>query len=245
MDTHTIRIAVLATMGAICLAARAADRPERSAYPFTAAVTEPGTYEASTTGTNFVLSGTITGEVAIVATEACRVTLHDLDIAGVLAITGNATLWLVGDNSIATAEASAITCTGTLTIGGPGTLTASAPGGKKTGAIAGVDLVLAGGATTLTIDTPTAKNASGVSLSGNYTQLAGTLKIAGASDAVKQNGVFLSKKKMKAPAASSMWEARSSTPTGSSFTRLVSRSRRSPSANWGCSRLSRRIRARS
>ncbi len=52
MDTHTIRIAALATMGAICLAARAADRPELAAYPFKAAVTEPGTYEASAIGTN-------------------------------------------------------------------------------------------------------------------------------------------------------------------------------------------------
>ncbi len=173
-------------------------RPELLAFPNKTSVTAAGTYEASAIGTDFVLSGTIEGDVAITASETCRVTLSGVTMTGVLSIAGDAQLWLTGANTITTTEASAITSTGTLTIGGPGTLAASAPGGKKIGVIAGVNLVLAGGTTTLTIDTPTAKNASGVSLSGNYTQLAGTLKIVGASGDYKQNGVFLSKKNMKA-----------------------------------------------
>ena len=178
--------------------AGAADRPELLAFPFREAVTAAGTYEATTVGTNFVLSGSIEGDVAITASETCRVTLSDATLSGVLSIDGDAQLWLVGDSSIATAEASAITCTGTLTIGGPGSLALSAPGGKKTGVVAGANLVLAGGSTSITIDSPTAKNACGVSLTGNYTQLAGTLTIVGASEDVKQNGVFLSKKKTAA-----------------------------------------------
>ena len=174
------------------------DRPELLAFPNKTSVTTSGTYEAADAGTDFVLSGTIDGNVAITASETCRVTLSDATLTGVLSIAGDAQLWLKGASTIATTEASAITSTGTLTIGGPGALAASAPGGKKTGVIAGVNLILAGGTTTLTIDTPAAKNASGVSLSGNYTQLAGTLKIVGASNDYKQNGVFLSKKKMKA-----------------------------------------------
>ena len=198
MKTHTIHI--LAALAAFTAAApaRAADRPELLAFPFRGSVTAAGAYEATTVGTNFVLSGSIEGDVAITASETCRVTLSDATLSGVLSIDGDAQLWLVGDSSIATAEASAITCTGTLTIGGPGSLALSAPGGKKTGVVAGANLVLAGGSTSITIDSPTAKNACGVSLTGNYTQLAGTLAIVGASEDVKQNGVFLSKKKTAA-----------------------------------------------
>ncbi|MBQ6246792.1 MAG: carbohydrate-binding domain-containing protein [Kiritimatiellae bacterium] len=174
------------------------DRPELLAFPNDVAVTAAGEYTAEEAGTEFILSGAVDGNVTITAGETCRVTLSNATLTGVLSIDGDAQLWLKGANTISTTEASAITSTGTLTIGGPGALAASAPGAKKTGVIAGVNLVLAGGTTTLTINTPAAKNASGVSLSGNYTQLAGTLKIVGASNDYKQNGVFLSKKKMKA-----------------------------------------------
>ena len=173
-------------------------RPELLAFPYKVAVTAAGSYEASTAGVDFVVSGSIAGDIAVTASETCRVTLSGATVAGTIAIDGDAQLWLVGDSEIATTEASAVTSTGTLTIGGPGTLAASAPGAKKTGVIAGVNLVVAGGTTTLTIDSPAAKNASGVSLSGNYTQLAGTLKIEGESGDYKQNGIFLSKKKTSA-----------------------------------------------
>lgn len=96
------------------------DRPELMAFPFKASVAAAGTYEATTVGTNFVLSGAISGDVAITATETCRVTLDGATMSGVLSIAVDAQLWLVGDSTIATAEASAILCTGTLTIGGRG-----------------------------------------------------------------------------------------------------------------------------
>lgn len=193
MNTKTI--ATLAASLAMGVCAYAAVRPELTAYPYQTLVSAPGEYAATGTGENFVLSGSFVGDVKITATSDCRVTLSDANISGVLAIDGDAQLWLVGDSSIATSEASAIVSTGTLTIGGTGTLSLSASGAKKTGVIAGVNLVLAGGTTSIVIDNPSAKNASGVSLSGNYAQLAGTLKIVGESDGYKQNGIFLSKKK--------------------------------------------------
>ena len=177
----------------------AAERPELTVYPYKTTVTAGGTYSnGSSEGTDFIVRGTITSALSFSSDVPFRVTLDGATVSAPVTLNGDATLWLKGASAITTDEASAIVSTGTLTIGGPGSLTASAPGAKKTGVIAGVDLVLAGGMTILTIDTPTAKNASGVSLSGNYTQLAGELKIIGASDSVKQNGVFLSKKKMKA-----------------------------------------------
>lgn len=194
----TTYIAALATTLTLGMAGVAADRPELTAYPYQTAVTAAGDYETTQTGEDLVLSGTIDGDVAVTATEDCRVTLSGVTMTGVLTIAGDAQLWLEGDSSISTTEASAITSTGTLTIGGTGTLALSAPGAKKTGVIDGVNLVLAGGTTSITIASPTAKNASGVSLSGNYEQLAGTLNIVGESGDYKQNGVFLSKKKTTA-----------------------------------------------
>ncbi len=191
---------LLAALAALAAApAAAADRPETSAFPFRETISAAAELAATTVGTNFVLSGSFEGDVTITATEACRVTVAEgLAMTGTLTIKGDAQLWLEGAGSIASTGSSAVSCSGALTIGGPGSLALSAPGGKKIGVVAATDLVLAGGTTSITIDSPTAKNASGVSLSGNYTQLAGTLRIVGASDAVKQNGVFLSKKKMKA-----------------------------------------------
>ena len=121
------------------------DRPELLAFPNDVNITEAGEYTAEEEGTEFILSGAIDGNVSITASETCRVTLSDATLTGVLSIAGDAQLWLKGANTIATTEASAITSTGTLTIGGPGSLAASAPGAKKTGVIAGVNLVLVGG----------------------------------------------------------------------------------------------------
>ena len=87
-------------------------RPELLAFPNKTSVTAAGTYEAADVGTDFVLSGTIDGNVAITATETCRITLSDLTMSGVLAITGDAQLWLKGESTITTTESSAITSTG-------------------------------------------------------------------------------------------------------------------------------------
>lgn len=162
-------------------------------------VTAPGEYASSGDEMEFVVSGAIAGDVSILATnDGCCVILSDAALNGVLTIVGDAALRLSGDNSIATAEASAISCSGALSIFGDGSLDAMAAGGKKTGVIAASDLTVAGGTTVLTIANPTAKNACGVSLSGNYVQTDGTLKIVGTSSDHKQNGVFLASKKMTA-----------------------------------------------
>ncbi len=65
----------------------------------------------------------------------CRITLSDATISGVLAITGSAELWLTGDNTIETEDASAVTCSDALTLCGTGTLVA------EDGSIWLVDLV--------------------------------------------------------------------------------------------------------
>ncbi|MBQ9344047.1 MAG: carbohydrate-binding domain-containing protein [Kiritimatiellae bacterium] len=178
--------------------AAASERPELYAFPFKTAVESAGDYVADGIGQDFVLSGEISGDVAISGTELFRVTLSNATVSGTLTLVGDAQLWLIGENTIIATSPSAVTSSAALTVGGPGSLAASAPGGKKVGVISAVDLTLAGGDTTLTIADPTTKNACGVSLSGNYTQLAGSLSIVGGSDDVKQNGIFLSKKKTTA-----------------------------------------------
>jgi predicted RecA/RadA family phage recombinase len=195
----TKRTMLLVALAALCaVAAWSAERPEMYAFPFKTEVGGGGEYAAEGEGSDFVLSGSIVGDVALSGDSLYRVTLSNATVAGTLTLAGDAQLWLVGENRIDSASASAIAAVGALTVGGPGSLAASAPGGKKTGVVSAADLVLAGGDTTLTIVNPTAKNACGVSLTGNYVQLAGSLSIVGESGDVKQNGIFLSKKKTSA-----------------------------------------------
>lgn len=163
-------------------------------YQYVSTCAGSGTYEIVETGTDFVMSGNIDGDVTVTLPKNCRVTLSGVTMSGVLTINGDAELWLVGESEVAVAGASVIVCSGTLTIGGTGKLEASAAGAKKTGVISATSLEVAGGATTLTIANPTAKNACGISLSGDYVQTDGTLTIVGTSNDYKQNGVFLSKK---------------------------------------------------
>ena len=187
---------MLAVVSAVV--ASAAGRPEIHAFPFKTPVESAGDYAAVGVGEDFVLSGEIAGDVAVSGAELFRVTLSNATLKGTLSLTGDAQLWLVGENAIEATSPSAVTASAALTIGGPGGLAASAPGGKKIGVISAVDFTLAGGDTALAIANPTAKNACGVSLTGNYVQLAGALSIVGESGDVKQNGVFLSKKKTTA-----------------------------------------------
>ena len=167
-------------------------------------VTGPGTYVAEDTGTEFVISGTIEGDVAITAATACQVTLSGTTISGALSIDGDVTLNLDGANAVTTSGASAITCTGALAIAGDGALSATAAGAKKTGVIVAADFTLVGGTTTVTILNPSKKNACGVSLSGNYVQAGGTLKVIGSSNDYKQNGVFLATKQTTATISGGM-----------------------------------------
>lgn len=195
--TRNWRICACAVLAVLCLASPAAARPEFTYCPYRQTVAAAGSYTACATGTDFLVSGTIAGDVSITAASDCRVTLTNATITGVLTIDGDAELWLAGGNAISTDDASAVICTGDLTLGGPGSLAATAAGAKKTGvvAVAG-DFLLAGGNTQLTITSNT-KNACGVSVAGDYGQVAGTLTIT-SSQAKKSNGVFLATKKTTA-----------------------------------------------
>lgn len=190
-QTEKVRTALFAAVAGVAIRAFAA----------TVSVTAPGVYEAEDETTEFVISGGIDGDVSIAAATASLVTLSDASIAGTLSIDGDATLNLDGANEVVSDGASAITCAGALTIAGDGTLSATAAGAKKTGVIAAEDFTLAGGTTTVTILNPSKKNACGVSLSGDYLQSGGTLRIRGASNDYKQNGVFLATKKTTATIA--------------------------------------------
>ena len=168
-------------------------------YATTVDVTLSGEYASLGDTTEFVVSGSIDGDVSILATnDGCRVTLSGTTLNGVLTIDGDTDLWLSEANEITTTEKSAISCTGAISIVGDGSLAVTAAGAKKTGVIAAANLTVAGGTTLLTIANPTAKNACGVSLSGNYLQSDGTLVIVGSSGDCKQNGVFLASKKTSA-----------------------------------------------
>ena len=182
----------------LCAVAFAASRPELTYLSRQTSVTSAGSYSASASATDFVVSGSIAGDVAITVSSGCRVTLSGASITGVLTITGDAELWLEGDNTIYTSDdVSAVTCSGALTLCGPGSLAATAVGAKKTGVIVvGGDFSLSGGDTSITI-TGNVKNACGVSVSGSYKQLAGTLTIA-STKSKKSNGVFLATKKTAA-----------------------------------------------
>lgn len=176
----------------------AANRPENEAYSSVVYVTSAGEY-ASADVTEFVVSGDISGDVEITASDKCRVTLTNATVSGTISVSGDAELWLEGDSTVKSEGESAVTSAGSLTLCGPGSLKAQAAGAKKTGVLAASgDFVLAGGYTELTILDPTVKNACGVSMGGNYSQLAGRLKVVGESDGYKQNGVFLSAKKKTA-----------------------------------------------
>jgi len=182
------------------LAAAAADRPEYSEYSTEIQISAAGTYEAQSSATDFVLSGKVSGDVAITTLEDCRVTLSNATVTGTITVTGDAELWIVGTSKITTSAESAIVASGSLVVGGTGTLSATAAGAKKTGVIAvGGDFELAGGTTTLTIS-GTTKNACGVSIAGSYVQTAGKLAVT-ATGSAKQNGVFLASKKMSATIA--------------------------------------------
>ena len=175
-------------------------RPERRAFPFKTEIAEAGSYAASEAGTDFVVSGSISGALTFSGDVPYRVTLSGASLAKTLTLSGEATLWLVGDSAIETASATAVSSSGTLTIGGPGTLAlASAPTKKNTGPVVAENLVLAGGDVSVALNADV-KNAAGVYLTGSYTQLAGSLSIDCSSygAASKVLGLTLARKKMTA-----------------------------------------------
>ncbi len=183
--------------GAALSAALAADRPELLAFPFRESVAAGGAYTAgSTVGTNFVVSGAISSALTFSGSVPYRVTLSGATITKAVTLSGDAQLWLEGENSVEVDGATAVTSTGTLTIGGPGSLAlASAPTKKQTGPIVAEDLVVAGGSVSIALNSDV-KNTAGITLTGDYVQLAGTVAIDCASygSANKVNGILVNKK---------------------------------------------------
>ncbi len=197
MKKPIMTIAVYAAMACTLFGST---RPEESVYQYRSENSTAGTAYECVSGTDFVLTGEIDGDVGVTLADGCRVTLTNATISGVLTLRGegDVELWLAGENTIETDAESAVvaTNTATLTLCGPGSLSASAAGAKKVGVIAANDFVLAGGSTSVEITSNT-KNACGVSLLGNYEQIAGTLEIE-SSQAKKSNGVFMATKKKTA-----------------------------------------------
>lgn len=193
MSRSSIRLSAL--VGALLLlagAARAAvTRVENLAFPFKTPITAAGSYETARIGEDFVLSGTISGNVSIAADRFCRVTLAEgLAMTGTLSITGDAALWADG-GSIAATATNAVSCTGTLILCGDGTATYSG-GGSKLGVISAATVLVEGGTHEITISFAK-KNGYGVYVSGEYDQLAGTVKIVSTAS-VKHVGVSGPKK---------------------------------------------------
>ena len=178
-------------------AACAADRPEMRAFPFKTSVTAGGEYvNDGTPGMDYVVSGTISSSLTFSSDVPYRVTLDGADLSAPLELEGDATLWLKGANGVEVTNEIAIISSGTLTIGGPGLLKlASAPTKKQAGPIVADDLVLAGGSVSVTLNADV-KNACGVCLAGDYTQLAGSLVVDCASYGAtnKVNGILVNKK---------------------------------------------------
>lgn len=181
----------------IWMSAQAAERPETLAFPFRESVTSGGTYAAGeTVGTNFVVSGEISSALAFSGSVPYRVTLSDATITKAVTLSGDAQLWLEGENSIKISGATAIASTGSLTVGGTGSLSlASTPTKKQTGPIVAENLTIAGGSIEIALNADV-KNVAGITLTGDYKQLAGNVSIDcqsfGATN--KVNGILVNKK---------------------------------------------------
>ena len=189
----------LACIGAAIASSAFADvadgRPELLAFPFKETVAA-GSHEASTVGTNFVVSGSVTSALTFSGDVPYRVTLSGATITKAVTLSGDAQLWLEGENSIEISDKIAITSTGSLTVGGPGTLSlASAPTKKQTGPIVAEDLTIAGGDISIALNSDV-KNVAGITLTGDYRQLAGTVSIDALSFGAtnKVNGILVNKK---------------------------------------------------
>ena len=170
MNLKSIKSSVLAVMSAaagviVSTTALAAERPELLAYPFKTSVTEGGTYaNGGTVGTDFVVSGTISSALSFSSDVPYRVTLDGATVSQCITLSGDATLWLVGDNVIEPTAATAVSSTGTLTIGGAGSVTlASSPTKKQTGPVVAENLVVAGGNVSIVLNADV-KNVAGITL---------------------------------------------------------------------------------
>ena len=198
MQTRQIIVASLALAAHCSLVASAAERPELAAYPYKTAIVQGGTYaNGGDVGTDYVVSGEIASALVFTSSEPYRVTLKDATLSAPLTLGGDATLWLEGENTVETDEKAAITSTGTLTIGGPGSATLSSSPAKNGGVVTAVDMLVAGGSLYINLESST-KNACGIALTGNYEQTAGYVAIDTTGSTEKVQGLCINGKNMTA-----------------------------------------------
>ena len=171
------------------------EHPELVAFPHKTAVTAAGSYTASETGQDFVLSGTISGNVTVTATELCQVTLEDLTLTGTLTITGDAILRASGTSTLTNAGKSVVTVNGSVLLCGTGAATLAGGGAKKANAdlYATESVSVASGTWTVNMTYTAGKNGFGV-WGKTYAQSAGSVTISSACTAYKDTGLYADKK---------------------------------------------------
>lgn len=189
-------IALGAALAANLLWGGLPDHPELLAFPHKTAVTAAGTYTASEIGQDFVLSGTIDGDVTVTATEICQDTLADLTLTGSLILNGDALVRATGTSTLVNKGANVLTANGSVLLCGSGTATLSGGGAKKTKAVlyATDSVAVASGTWDIAMTYTKAEKGFGIWAKESYTQTAGRVRIASACTDYKDTGLYTDKK---------------------------------------------------
>ena len=130
-----------AAVGSAALPVFAIDNPALFAFPYKTDITAKGTYASTAIGTDYVLSGTISGTVTLTNTcSEARVTLNGVNLTGQLVLCGAAHYFIYAVpgtvNVISNAAKTAVLATdNTVTLCGPGSATFIGGGSKKTAAV--------------------------------------------------------------------------------------------------------------
>ncbi len=162
-------------------------------FAVTNSISASGSYSAGDDGANFILSGTISGDVEITSSGACRVTLSDgLTMSGTISIAGDAALCAAG-GSVVASGASAVSCTGSLVLCGSGAATYSG-GAAKTGVISADSVVVKSGTHNVNMTFTEKKNGYGIYVGTEYSQLSGIVKIVSSCTEYKDVGITGPKK---------------------------------------------------
>ena len=189
-------IALGAALAANLLWGGLPDHPELLAFPHKTAVTAAGTYTASENGQDFILSGTIDGDVTVTATEVCQVTLTDLTLTGALILNGDVLVRATGASTLVNKGTNVLTANGSVLLCGSGTATLSGGGAKKAKAVlyATDSVAVASGTWTIDMTYTKADKGFGIWAKKSYTQTAGSVRIASACTDYKDTGLYTDKK---------------------------------------------------
>lgn len=189
-------IALGAALAANLLWGGLPDHPELLAFPHKTTVTAAGTYTASEIGQDFVLSGTIDGDVTVTATEVCQVTLADLTLTGSLTLNGDTLVRATSTSTLVNKGANVLTANGSVLLCGSGTATLSGGGAKKTKAVlyATDSVAVASGTWDIAMTYTKAEKGFGIWAKKSYTQTAGRVRIASACTDYKDTGLYTDKK---------------------------------------------------